>query len=104
MINLTDKALAEIKRLRPENAALRVTVQAGGCSGLRYVLAFETKDPNQSDKLTEINGLKVFIDAKSALFIKDLTIDFADGLEGTGFSFENPNATRSCGCGSSFAC
>ena len=104
MITLTPKALAEVKRLNTSNAALRVSVRGGGCSGLSYVLDLVTNMPNPDDNALKIEGLDVLIGSKDALFLKGLVVDFQDGLQGKGFVFENPNSKRSCGCGMSFAC
>lgn len=104
MIKLTQKAAQEIKRLQAgENSNLRVMALAGGCSGLSYKLGFETSEPGEHDKVFEQDGIKVVIDKKSLLFLSGTQIDFSDGLNGVGFTFNNPNANRSCGCGSSFS-
>src|SRR5690348_2001164 len=104
MIKLTDKAVQEIKRLQgSESSSLRVMVVGGGCSGMSYKLGFETTPPTENDKVFEQDGIKVVIDKKSLLFVSGTELNFSDGLNGTGFTFENPNATRSCGCGSSFS-
>ena len=107
MITMTPKAIVEVKRLMAAdagslNAGLRVGVKGGGCSGLSYVLDFE-KEPREGDKIIEFEGVRVFLDPKSALYLKGTQLDFSDGLNGTGFNFINPNAQRTCGCGSSFA-
>ncbi len=106
MISVTPKAIAEVKKLmQQENPGevlgLRVGVKGGGCSGLTYVLDFE-KTPRPDDKIFEFDGLKVFMDPKSAIYLNGTELDFSDGLNGTGFTFRNPNAQRTCGCGSSF--
>ena len=108
MITITDKAVSEIKRLqnRDANAAeamIRVMVTGGGCSGMSYKLGFEYGAPTASDKIIEKDGVKVLIDTKSMLYLSGTELDFSDGLEGTGFTFKNPNAKRTCGCGSSFS-
>jgi iron-sulfur cluster assembly protein len=107
MINITDKAKDRISALRveegyTENHNLRVSVKGGGCSGLMYDLHFDdhTKD---SDEVFEDKGVKVLVDKKSMLYLLGTTLDFSDGLNGKGFHFVNPNATRTCGCGESFA-
>ena len=74
----------------------------GGCSGLSYKLDF-AKEPMPTDKIFEQDGVKVFIDPKSFLYVRGLSLDYQGGLNGTGFSFQNPNAAKSCGCGTSFA-
>ncbi|MFQ5603249.1 MAG: HesB/IscA family protein [bacterium] len=107
MITLTDKAIAEIKKIMQqenagENVGLRIGVKGGGCSGLSYYLDFEKK-PRDDDNILDFNGVKVFLDPKSALYLKGTELHFSDGLNGTGFTFINPNAQRTCGCGSSFA-
>ncbi len=106
MIHVTDKAAEQIKTIiRKEGLldhGLRVAVMGGGCSGMSYKLAFE-KEPAQGDKVYEENGVRIFVDAKSYLFLNGTTLDFSDGLNGTGFSFSNPNAKSTCGCGTSFS-
>ncbi len=108
MIKITDKAVQEIKRLQNRdassaNAAIRVMVMGGGCSGMSYKLGFETAAPGPNDKIFEKDGVKVLIDTKSLLYLSGTELDFSDGLAGTGFVFSNPNAKRTCGCGSSFS-
>ena len=109
MIQITDKAVHEITRIRDKDSAaggesmLRVMVAGGGCSGMSYKLAFEKQAPAVSDKVFEKDGVKVVIDQKSILFLQGMELDFSDGLNGTGFVFNNPNAKRTCGCGSSFS-
>lgn len=107
MITVTSKAIAEVKKLmaqeHPEGGmGLRVGVKGGGCSGLTYVLDF-VKESRPDDKIMEVAGVKVFMDPKSAIYLNGTTLDFSDGLTGTGFNFVNPNAQRTCGCGSSFS-
>ncbi|GAB4328251.1 MAG: iron-sulfur cluster assembly accessory protein [Candidatus Zixiibacteriota bacterium] len=105
-VQLTDKAAAELKRLlEAENLKdhfLRVGVQGGGCSGLMYSLHFDN-ELGKFDKMTEVKGIKVVVDMKSALYLSGTTIDFVQSLTGGGFKFNNPNASRSCGCGESFS-
>ncbi len=106
MITVTSKAATQAKNLiAQENdnsqMGLRVGVKGGGCSGLTYVLNFE-KEPREDDKVFEFEGLRVFMDPKSAIYLNGTQLDFSDGLNGTGFTFVNPNAQRTCGCGSSF--
>lgn len=106
MIGLTESAVKQIKILQEESNAvgsgLRVGVVGGGCSGLSYKLDF-VKEPEPSDKVFEQEGVRIFVDPKSFIFIKGLVLDYNGGLNGTGFTFQNPNATKSCGCGTSFS-
>lgn len=105
MFTVTEKAAEEIKKLLSEenipNAVLRVRVVPGGCSGFSYEMGFddETED---SDKLFENGGVKVAIDELSISYLEGAVLDYKDGLNGTGFSINNPNAKGSCGCGQSF--
>ena len=78
-----------------------VSVAGGGCSGLSYRLLFE-KEAGKQDRFFEHHGVKVIVDAKSYLYLNGTTVDYSDGLNGTGFTFTNPNATGTCGCGTSF--
>lgn len=108
MITVTDKAANEIKRLQSADATatdsyLRVMVVGGGCSGMSYKLGFESKALEAGDKMLEDKGVKVVIDQKSLLYLSGTQLDFSDGLNGTGFTFSNPNAKRTCGCGTSFS-
>ena len=105
MITLTPNAIEEVKRLaakqpRPD-LGLRVGVKGGGCSGLSYVLNFDAR--HEGDNIFEFEGTKVFVDPKSLLYLEGLMLDFSDSLEGRGFKFINPNASKSCGCGESFS-
>lgn len=108
MIALTEKAVSEIKRLQTsdptaQDAHLRVQVIGGGCSGMSYKLGFD-KDPiTEQDKTFEKDGVMLIIDKKSYVFLTGTELDFSDGLNGKGFVFNNPNAKRTCGCGSSFS-
>jgi iron-sulfur cluster assembly protein len=106
-IIITDKAVNEIKKIMSENKiandfGLRIGVKGGGCSGLTYSLGFdgETRD---GDMVIEQDGVKLFIDGKSLFYLSGTQLDFSDGLNGKGFIFNNPNATKSCGCGESFS-
>lgn len=108
MITMTDKAVKELKRIMQtdptaKDAAVRVNVVGGGCSGMSYKLGFENQPPAQNDKVFEKDGVKVLVDVKSLLYLTGTELDFSDGLNGTGFTFSNPNAKRTCGCGSSFS-
>jgi iron-sulfur cluster assembly protein len=106
MITLTPKAATEIKKIMAQEeggeCALRVGVKGGGCSGLSYFLVLD-KEARPDDNVLESNGVKVYLDSKSALYLQGTELDFTDGLQGTGFTFNNPNAQRTCGCGSSFS-
>lgn len=107
MIYISEKAKKQIERLKDttdltDDYFLRVSVVGGGCSGLSYKLDFDNESqPN--DQVFEDNGVKLVTDLKSFLYLCDTTLDFSDGLNGKGFHFINPNASRSCGCGESFA-
>ncbi len=105
-ILMTDKAVeairAAIKEEGSEGDGLRVAVVGGGCSGYQYSLDFE-KEGRIGDLTLEFSGLTVYVDPVSAGYLKGTTIDYITGLQGTGFKFINPNAKRSCGCGSSFS-
>jgi iron-sulfur cluster assembly protein len=106
MIHITEKAAGEIKRLVTKEPApetyLRVQVVGGGCSGMSYKLGFDPVK-KESDKTFDENGVTILVDPKSYLYLAGTTLDFSDGLQGTGFNFINPNAKKSCGCGSSFS-
>lgn len=104
LVHLTESAVTEVKRLlaaEPEEKGLRLGVQGGGCSGMSYKLSFDTQQ--EKDYATEQDGVSVFIDPKSAIYLKGITVDYQSGLEGKGFVFINPNAANTCGCGESFS-
>ena len=106
-ISLTEKAQKEIKRIMgenqvPSNFALRVGVKGGGCSGFTYTLGFDG-EIKEGDTVIEFDELKLFIDGKSLFYLSGTELDFSDGLNGKGFVFNNPNATKTCGCGESFS-
>ena len=106
-ISLTEKAAIELKRVRaqnniPESHQLRVGVKGGGCSGFTYVLGFDS-ETRKGDQMFELHGIKVVIDPKSLFYLSGTQLDFSDGLNGKGFVFNNPKATKTCGCGSSFS-
>jgi iron-sulfur cluster assembly protein len=104
-ITMTEKALAQVKRLLTkdarEDAFLRVGVKGGGCSGLEYVLKIDTKR-TAYDIEQVVDGVKIVCDAKSAVYLRGTVLEYTGNLIGGGFKFENPNAGRSCGCGTSF--
>jgi len=105
MIHLTEKAAGEVKKLMeaqnlPEGTGLRIGVRGGGCSGLSYLLNFENQE-YEKDRTFSSNDVKLFVDTKSLLYLSGTTIDYADGMNGSGFTFDNPNAAPSCSCGSS---
>ena len=106
MIKMSDTAADEIRRLlvqeSKETWGLRVGVVGGGCSGLSYTLAFDEK-PGDKDTVFEIHGVKVFVDPKSYLFLNGMHLDYSTELLTGGFKFVNPNAKRSCSCGTSFS-
>jgi iron-sulfur cluster assembly protein len=99
MISVSPKAFEEIKRLNTEGKPLRIQVVGGGCSGLSYRLTFD--ETKLGDKILECEGAVIVIDPKSALYLKGMIMDFSGGLNGKGFTFDNPNASH-CGCGTSF--
>ena len=106
-IIITPKAAEEIKSIKaknnvPDSYGLRVGVKGGGCSGFSYVLAFDA-EPRQGDKTFNLEGITVFIDPKSLFYLSGTELDFQEGLNGKGFVFNNPQATKTCGCGNSFA-
>lgn len=103
---LTDNAVQQVKRLlardKREDFGLRVSVANGGCSGFSYQLKFD-KEPGPEDIVLVRDGLSIYIDTTSAPYLKGTVIDFVDGIYGGGFKFTNPNATGTCGCGTSFS-
>ena len=104
-VEITDQALVEIKKILttkdiPEGYGLRVGVKGGGCSGMSYVLGFDKK--REFDQEFEISEVTVYMDKRQGLYLLNTRIDYHDGLDARGFIFENPNATSTCGCGSSF--
>ena len=107
MINVTDKAKEEIVTLLSNEGKtlennIRVSVKGGGCSGLMYDLSFDP-EIQEKDEVFEDKGIKILVDKKSLLYLLGTTLDFSDGLNGKGFQFVNPNASRTCGCGESFS-
>ncbi|UBM60367.1 iron-sulfur cluster assembly accessory protein [Marinilongibacter aquaticus] len=107
MVKVTEQAKNKIIELKAKEGkdathGIRVAVHGGGCSGLMYDLEFDAEE-KESDQVFEDNGVKIFVDKKSLLYLVGTELDFSDGLNGKGFQFKNPNATRTCGCGESFA-
>ncbi|MBR9997404.1 MAG: iron-sulfur cluster assembly accessory protein [Cyclobacteriaceae bacterium] len=107
MIKITTTAKDKIAELRNKDGhagdpKVRVSVRGGGCSGLMYDLVFDDRIA-ENDHIFEDNGVKILVDKKSLLYLLGTTLDFSDGLNGKGFQFINPNASRTCGCGESFA-
>ncbi len=106
MVTVSEGAAKKLNSLIEESGFktpfVRVAVKGGGCSGLSYDLSFDT-DQQTGDTLAENNGVKILIDMKSLLYLFGTELDFSDGLNGKGFQFINPNASRTCGCGESFA-
>ena len=105
-ITLTDGAVKQLKRLIeekevPESYGLRIGVKGGGCSGFTYLLGFDEK--NEKDEEFEVNGIKVYMEKAHGLYLLGMEIDWLDGLNNRGFVFNNPNATDTCGCGTSFS-
>jgi iron-sulfur cluster assembly protein len=105
-VMLTDKAVAEIKRLMTEpcfdnSKYLRIGVKGGGCSGMTYVLGFDDKQAN--DDVFEIGGVTCIMNPAHGIYLMGMEVDWEDGLNSRGFTFKNPNATKTCGCGTSFA-
>ena len=106
-IMLTERAAKEVKKIMdeqkmPESVVLRVGVQGGGCSGFQYALGFDNEVNPTIDEVAEVHGIKVVVDRKSNMYLNGTEVDFYEGLEKRGFTFNNPNAQKSCGCGSSF--
>ena len=108
-ITISDRAIKRIEEIRteqnvPKDTFLKVGVVSGGCSGLTYDLDFDSDaKPQENDKVFELNGMKVLVDMRSFLYLAGTELDYTDGLEGQGFHFHNPNASRTCSCGESFS-
>ncbi len=104
---ITTKAVQMVKKTREqegmdESYGLRVAVMGGGCSGFQYALDFE-QESRETDEVFEVDGLRVFVDPVSARYLEGVVVDYVFGMNGAGFKFNNPKATGTCGCGSSFA-
>jgi iron-sulfur cluster assembly protein len=106
MINITDAAVKQLQTILAEESSaksakgLRIFVEHGGCAGLQYGMSLD--ESRGDDAIVEREGVRVLVDPESAKYLAGSTIDFADGLSGAGFRIQNPNAVRSCGCGTSF--
>ncbi len=107
VVQMTESAIAEVKRLlseeEGENLFLRIGLASGGCSGMSYTMAIED-EPGEFDREFDFDGVKVRVDLKQLVYLAGTTIDYKNAMMGGGFQFINPNAKRSCGCGSSFSC
>ena len=107
-LQVTEKAIKHIRLamakegIMPEEGGLRLGVMGGGCSGLSYSIKFDTR-PRERDRIFEFDGVRVFVDPKSFLYLHGMTLDYEETLMRQGFNFINPNSARSCGCGSSFS-
>jgi iron-sulfur cluster assembly protein len=106
LVRITDRAQQEIRAIferqdHDGGVGLRLGVIGGGCSGLSYEMEFSER--RNDDTVLDYNGFEVFLDPKSTIYLKGITLDFQDGLQGKGFVFANPNATNTCGCGESFS-
>ena len=107
-LQVTDRAVKRIRiamakeGVSPEEGGLRLGVLGGGCSGLSYSIKFDTR-PRERDRIYEFDGVRVFVDPKSFLYLHGMTLDYEETLMRQGFNFINPNSSRSCGCGSSFS-
>ncbi|MXS70513.1 MULTISPECIES: HesB/IscA family protein [Chryseobacterium] len=108
MIKVSDQAKVKAVQLMTEDGFnpaedyIRVGVKSGGCSGLEYVLGFDNKK-EETDQIFEDNGIKIVVEKKSILYLAGTTLEYSGGLNGKGFVFNNPNASRTCGCGESFS-
>jgi iron-sulfur cluster assembly protein len=107
LLNLTGRAAEEVQKfivqeqVSADTAGLRVSVLPGGCSGFKYSLNIEER-PLDDDLVNEVNGVRLFVDGFSAQYLSGVTIDYVTSMQGSGFTFNNPNATGGCGCGTSF--
>jgi iron-sulfur cluster assembly protein len=107
-LQVTERAIKRIRvamakeGVSPEEGGLRLGVMGGGCSGLSYSIKFDTR-PRERDRIYEFDGVRVFVDPKSFLYLHGMTLDYEETLMRQGFNFVNPNSSRSCGCGSSFS-
>lgn len=106
MITITDNAVRKMKEVidgqDPKPVAIRISVHGGGCSGFQYGMAFDDQPPKMLDKTYDYDGLKIYVDQASLLYLDGVTVDYLETLEASGFKFDNPGAKTTCGCGSSF--
>ena len=105
-VQLTERAAKQVRKIRSaenleEDLRLRVAVEGGGCSGLSYKLGFDYK--SEKDEVLVSQGIEILVEPKHMMYLKGISVDYPDGLDARGFTFDNPNATETCGCGSSFA-
>ncbi|MDZ7659930.1 iron-sulfur cluster assembly accessory protein [Fodinibius sp.] len=105
-VQLTERAADQVRHIREDedldgDLYLRVAVEGGGCSGLSYKLGFDYE--SEEDEVIISQGIKIIVDPKHMMYLKGITVDYPDGLDARGFTFDNPNASETCGCGSSFA-
>ena len=105
-VSLTERASKQIKKIKEnedleDGLYLRVAVEGGGCSGLSYKLGFDVR--TDEDEIVKSQGMEIVVDPKHMMYLSGIVIDYPDGLDARGFTFDNPNASESCGCGSSFA-
>ncbi|MCU1286310.1 MAG: Iron binding protein IscA for iron-sulfur cluster assembly [Acidobacteriales bacterium] len=107
-IQVTERALKKVRlamakeQVKPEEGGLRLGVQGGGCSGLSYNIRFDSK-PRERDRVYEFEGVRLFVDPKSFIYLHGMILDYEETLMKQGFNFVNPNSSKSCGCGSSFS-
>jgi iron-sulfur cluster assembly protein len=105
-IQITESALKQLKRIKveqniPEDHGLRVGVKGGGCSGFSYILGFDMQ--KEKDEVFDLNGMKILMEKSHALYLLGMEVDWLEGLNNRGFVFNNPNASETCGCGTSFS-
>lgn len=105
-VSLTERAARQVKKIREDESldealCLRVAVEGGGCSGLSYKLGFDHK--TDEDEVLVSQGVEIIVNPRHMMYLKGISVDYPDGLDARGFTFDNPNATETCGCGSSFA-
>jgi len=105
-VQLTERAAEQVRKIRSDESleddlCLRVAVEGGGCSGLSYKLGFDYQ--TEEDEVIVSKGIEIIVDPKHMMYLKGISVDYPDGLDARGFTFDNPNASETCGCGSSFA-